>query len=920
MPSPKKTNYIPVGTILGGKYRVTREIGRGGMASVHEAVNVDIGKKIAVKVLNPELTHSTIVVERFLREARAAAAVKSPHICDVYDAGRLQDGRPFLVLELLEGESLYERMVKVRRFDPEYVALAFTQVARGLAKAHEAQIVHRDLKPENIFITSGDDGGVLAKIVDFGLAKFYAPMDEDASVQRLTREGAVFGTPAYMSPEQVKGQGQVDHRADLWALGCMVYECLIGHTVWATDQGVAMIFAQIATAAVPVPSRERKDLTPEFDQWFAKALARDPAKRFQSAIELAEELAIALCQTPPPPSASGVFDREQLMALVSRPNKKHGTGTVDRTGDVVADRTAPDKIAPTKTASPNTASPNTGQAKTGTDRSTPANTDLDKRAPEPTQAPSPVASRSQTRPQHSQHATPSEPGDIAPPSKPWTVRPHTRAILLGALLGTVIAGLGGFLVVRKLSRTEPGPVAASAEPLSTSPPPEQSAKTPAVVLPPRNTDLPDWALQIADGQELLTKGDVNGATEALRTAKSLTTSGVPQTMLDHLTAASKPEGACSLKSLGRPRPFSLVKATSRPEVFVGTHGPLVAWSDDQENPGQRSAYVQLVDDSMRSLGNRINVTPEAEFVAPHKLVASGEFALFLFSDQHKSKPGVYVRRLRTTGGIQDASVRITSDRNTVVSPSIARTAEGDFWVAYVEDSKKSLSSKLYIQALTREAEINGAPLFVAELAARTGQYRSKTSAVSIASAPGALLLAYRRERGNDHTVLLQRIALDGGRTLTGLGVEEPPKQDRQIGETRDLSEGDGRLFPPSIECGGTDCFAVWRVEPKGAFAARVDPSNGATIWRNRFAPRGMQVAVSVDGTGSGLLVWYQDEKVTAAPITRDGIGTPSAIGRVKGEQPAPSVAKGSKPGEWLVAWPDYEAGHLEVFVASVTCR
>ncbi|HQP36203.1 MAG TPA: serine/threonine-protein kinase, partial [Polyangiaceae bacterium] len=313
MPAAPAPSSIPVGTVLADKYRVTREIGRGGMAAVYEAQNVDIGKRVAVKVLNPELTHSTVVIERFLREARAAASVNSPYICDVYDAGKLEDGRPFLVLELLEGESLYDRMVKVRRFDPPMVSRIFTQIGRGLTKAHEASIIHRDLKPENIFLTQGDDGEVIAKILDFGLAKFYEPVAGSDQVQhRLTREGAIFGTPAYMSPEQVKGQGAVDHRADLWALGCMVFECLIGRTVWTTDQGVAMIFAQVATAPLPVPSRLRKDLPIAFDRWFAKSLQRDPAKRFQSARELADELAASFTEQsvrassadrprPPPP-------------------------------------------------------------------------------------------------------------------------------------------------------------------------------------------------------------------------------------------------------------------------------------------------------------------------------------------------------------------------------------------------------------------------------------------------------------------------------------------------------------------------------------------------------------------------------------------------------------------------------------------
>src|SRR3954451_24197103 len=149
---------VPDGTLLEGKFRVTREIGRGGMAAVYEAENVDIGKRVAVKVLAAELTSSTIVVERFLREARAAASISSPYICDVYDSGKLDDGRPFLVLELLEGESLYERMTRVRQIDVATTVQMVSQVARGLTKAHAAGVVHRDLKPENIFLTKDEEG------------------------------------------------------------------------------------------------------------------------------------------------------------------------------------------------------------------------------------------------------------------------------------------------------------------------------------------------------------------------------------------------------------------------------------------------------------------------------------------------------------------------------------------------------------------------------------------------------------------------------------------------------------------------------------------------------------------------------------------------------------------------------------------
>jgi len=221
---------LPVGTVLEGKFRITREVGRGGMAVVYEAVHVDIGKRVAVKLLSQDLVASRVVRERFLREARAAAAIRSPHICEVYDSGMYEE-RPFLVMELLEGESLYERLTRVRRLDPATTLEVIEQTARGLSKAHQVGVIHRDLKPENIFLTQDEDGRLLSKLVDFGLAKFYESNADGENV-RLTREGALFGTPAYMSPEQAKGHGGVDHRADLWALGCIVYECLTGKTVW----------------------------------------------------------------------------------------------------------------------------------------------------------------------------------------------------------------------------------------------------------------------------------------------------------------------------------------------------------------------------------------------------------------------------------------------------------------------------------------------------------------------------------------------------------------------------------------------------------------------------------------------------------------------------------------------------------------
>lgn len=330
--STEPTN--PVGALVGNKYRIVKEIGRGGMATVFSAEHVNIGKAVAVKLLASDLVSSRTVTERFMREARAAAQVRSPHICEVYDVGTY-DGRPFIVMELLRGESLYEKLARERQLSAPVAAQIATHAARGLRAAHEHNIVHRDLKPENIFLTTGEEGRLLTKLVDFGLAKFYEPNQEPNAV-RLTREGALFGTPAYMSPEQAKAKGSVDHRTDLWALACIVYEMLTGRTVWDIEQGVAMILAQIASAPIPSARTYRPDLPPEFDAWFTFALARKPEHRIQDAESFISSLNAALRLdgnttdpgrlSPAPPSAPTFIH--------SQPASSAGQGSTSNTPGV----------------------------------------------------------------------------------------------------------------------------------------------------------------------------------------------------------------------------------------------------------------------------------------------------------------------------------------------------------------------------------------------------------------------------------------------------------------------------------------------------------------------------------------------------------------------------------------------------------
>jgi serine/threonine-protein kinase len=282
---------VPPQGLVAGKYRLTQLIGRGGMGSVWEGTHTTLGTQVAVKFIEAEYAESPEARNRFESEARAAAKLRSKHVVEVYDHGVTDDGRPFIVMEYLRGEPLDKRLDRVGRIPAKDTARMIMQVCRALSKAHASGIVHRDLKPENVFLVWDDeDGADVAKVVDFGIAKF---TDSQMGNSSATRTGSVLGTPYYMSPEQARGLRSVDHRSDLWSVGVIAYRCLVG-TLPFEGEAVGDLLVKLCTAPLPVPSQIAADLPPGFDAWFAKALSREPAGRFATAAELAESLG-AVC-------------------------------------------------------------------------------------------------------------------------------------------------------------------------------------------------------------------------------------------------------------------------------------------------------------------------------------------------------------------------------------------------------------------------------------------------------------------------------------------------------------------------------------------------------------------------------------------------------------------------------------------------
>jgi eukaryotic-like serine/threonine-protein kinase len=282
--APEASGDPNIGRTLGERYRVLRRIGEGGMGTVYLCEHVLLRRRVAVKVLREELARDPEIAERFRNEAVAASQIGGDHVVDVLDLGRTDDGSFFYVMEALEGRSLG---AVLREDGPLPVGRALglvAQVCRALSAAHARGVVHRDLKPENVFVVVADDGAERAKVLDFGISR----IDPLGGGERLTRAGAIIGTPEYMSPEQAAGTA-VDHRADVYALGVLLYEVLTGALPLEGATAIATLVAHQSQIPEP-PSARRRELPLDVDALVLRALAKRPEDRFESMDAFAAEL------------------------------------------------------------------------------------------------------------------------------------------------------------------------------------------------------------------------------------------------------------------------------------------------------------------------------------------------------------------------------------------------------------------------------------------------------------------------------------------------------------------------------------------------------------------------------------------------------------------------------------------------------
>jgi serine/threonine-protein kinase len=279
-----------------GAYRVVRKIGQGGMGAVYLGEHSLIGRRAAIKVLHRDRSSQREHIERFFTEARATSVVEDPGIVQIYDFGFTPQGTAYLVMEYLDGESLSARMRRLHLLQPYDALRIVRQIAGSLSAAHGLGIVHRDLKPENLFMVRDAlaTSGERPKILDFGIAKLG---DDSSGTGPQTRTGAVMGTPAYMSPEQCNDTGKIDHRTDIYSLGCVLFHLLTGRPPFYADGVGAMIAAHLKEAP-PRVSSVRPHVPVVVDGVVAKCLAKRPDERFSTMIELQQAIDAVMQQLP----------------------------------------------------------------------------------------------------------------------------------------------------------------------------------------------------------------------------------------------------------------------------------------------------------------------------------------------------------------------------------------------------------------------------------------------------------------------------------------------------------------------------------------------------------------------------------------------------------------------------------------------
>lgn len=441
---------MEAGDVVNGKYTIERLLGAGGMGSVYEARDPD-GQIVALKVISAgDLSSNPVLVARFQREAKAASAIDTKHIVRMIDTGTDEEsGMPYMAMELLKGEDTQQLIDRFGALPPELALRLTAQACVGLHKAHETRVIHRDIKPANLYIARVEDDGIVVKLLDFGVAK----VRQDANTVEtagLTRTGSMLGSPLYMSPEQARGHKTIDHRADIWSLGIVLYQMLCGRTPHHDIDALGELIIAICSDP-PQPVQERAPwVEPGVAAIVHKALRFDPGDRFQTAQEMYDAIEAVL--------PDGIDVDEESLRAVNAEEKKH-----------VATKLSPVELGAPPPVRPSQAPP-----------------------PEPAQAMSADDSgpnlASQPPPPSAETAGTNE-GVTQSQTSPQPAKSSSLGVIMAAVALVAIAAVSYMAFKPAEAESDPAVPAAPTEARTTAPPVESMTVSPSPEKPPRTVKV-----------------------------------------------------------------------------------------------------------------------------------------------------------------------------------------------------------------------------------------------------------------------------------------------------------------------------------------------------------------------------------------------------------------------------------------------
>jgi hypothetical protein len=437
-----------------------------------------------------------------------------------------------------------------------------------------------------------------------------------------------------------------------------------------------------------------------------------------------------------------------------------------------------------------------------------------------------------------------------------------------------------------------------------------------------------YAALLSQAQEQF-ETNPKAALETFKAAFQNGSAAPARSLLSHATVAvEEAKGPCKVTAIARPRPYELDQAASRPSLVETSQGVLVAWVDNHVDPRKRQAFTVLLDRALRRQYEPQQATPEATSVRQPELRTAGDKVLMLYWDDAGKEPAVYFRALGADGKIAGPPERLSNVKSSEFSPAIARTDRGGFYAAWAEQLDPA-TTDIVVREIKPNLEAAKEPVRLSAFAPLRGT-ATRATTPDLAIAHGKLHVAFSLELDpRRRQVMLLSVPLSELSNGLEMPSQKPgakpvpkpvprPKTNQFLGTLIPLSTPHSRNTQARVACTDQGCFVAWDDEKGGASIAFVERDKPQKLWSREFTPKGASPAVVSDGKKTSL-AWFEESRLRLAPVTRDGLGAVSVVNRVNGFQPSPALIPGSKAGEWLISWRDYEAAHLEVFALRAVC-